>query len=269
MEENNVEKNQLFQKKWFFPVLITLIVLSNLIVAIIFIMPQNALKTTATIATQKGKNQTINLKNLKLGNILNKLPRNNKGYVATNTENRLLLYITNMTPQNYNEYINQCRQIFNYDEKIVDKSFEAYDKENNKIELEYNEKRKMLKIEVTTPSKLKEIKWPNTDIVQMLPKPKSIYGSIYKTNSREIDVYVENTSKEEYIEYVEKCKLSGYNIRIEQTENKFAAQDTKGNTIKVKYQSGREMEIILQKRVTITSSNNVEKQVNKISTNNT
>lgn len=37
----------------------------------------------------------------------------------------------------------------------------------------------------------------------MLPKPKSIYGSIYKTNSREIDVYVENTSKE-YIEYVEK-----------------------------------------------------------------
>ena len=127
----------------------------------------------------------------------------------------------------------------------------------------------MLKIEVTTPSKLKEIKWPNTDIVQMLPKPKSIYGSVYKTNSREIDVYVENTSKEEYIEYVEKCKLSGYNIRIEQTENKFAAQDTRGNTIKVKYQSGREMEIILQKRVTITSSNNVEKQVNKISTDNT
>lgn len=33
-------------------------------------MPKNALKTTATIATQK-KNQTINLKNLKLGNILN------------------------------------------------------------------------------------------------------------------------------------------------------------------------------------------------------
>ena len=269
MEENNVEKNQLFQKKWFFPVLITVIVLSNLIVAIIFIMPQNALKTIGTIVTQKEKNQTINLKNLKLGNILNKLPRNNKGYVATNTKNRLLLYITNMTPQNYNEYINQCRQIFNYDEKIVDKSFEAYDKENNKIELEYNEKRKMLKIEVTTQSKLKEIKWPNTDIVQMLPKPKSIYGSVYKTNSREIDVYVENTSKEEYIEYVEKCKLSGYNIRIEQTENKFAAQDTRGNTIKVKYQSGREMEIILQKRVTITSSNNVEKQVNKISTNNT
>ena len=29
------------------------------------------------------------------------------------------------------------------------------------------------------------------------------------------------------------------------------------------------MEIILQKRVTITSSNNVEKQVNKISTDNT
>ncbi len=28
--------------------------------------------------------------------------------VATNTENRLLLYNTNMTPQNYNEYINQC-----------------------------------------------------------------------------------------------------------------------------------------------------------------
>ena len=46
MEENNVEKNQLFQKKCFFPVLITVIVLSNLIVAIIFLMPQNALKTT-------------------------------------------------------------------------------------------------------------------------------------------------------------------------------------------------------------------------------
>lgn len=58
--------------------------------------------------------------------------------------------------QNYNEYINQCRQIFNYDEKIVDKSFEAYDKENNKIELEYNEKRKMLKIEVTTQVNLKK-----------------------------------------------------------------------------------------------------------------
>ena len=261
MEENNVQ-TKLHEKKWFLPVLFVVIILSNIIgVAIMMAMPMFTFKMGGALmskTTTSEKAEKINLKELKLGSKLGKLPKSNKGQISSNNEKELILNIPNITPKDYEEYIKQCRKNFNIDERLVSGSFEAYDKDNYRLMLDYYEQRKTLKIYVISPRKNPEIKWPTTELAK----------TIGRSNQKELQLTIQNTTKADFAEYIERCKAAGYNLNSDQKEDSYFAKDAQGNTLSLKYRSGREMSIIVIKRTAITSSNNKENQVNKVSTNN-
>lgn len=271
MEENNVQ-TKLHEKKWFLPVLFVVIILSNIIgVAIMMAMPMFTFKMGGALmskTTSSEKAEKINLKELKLGSRLGRLPKGNKGQISSNNEKELILNIPNITPKDYEEYIKQCRKNFNIDERLVSGSFEAYDKDNYRLMLEYYEQRKTLKIYVISPRKNPEIKWPNTELAKTIPEIKSKSGIVGRTNQKELQLTIQNTTKADFAEYIERCKAAGYNLNSDQKEDSYFAKDAQGNTLSLKYRSGREMSIIVIKRTAITSSNNKENQVNKVSTNN-
>ena len=196
------------------------------------------------------------------------MPKGNKGQISSNNEKELILNIPNITPKDYEEYIKQCRKNFNIDERLVSGSFEAYDKDNYRLMLEYYEQRKTLKIYVISPRKNPEIKWPNTELAKTIPEIKSKSGIVGRTNQKELQLTIQNTTKADFAEYIERCKAAGYNLNSDQKEDSYFAKDAQGNTLSLKYRSGREMSIIVIKRTAITSSNNKENQVNKVSTNN-
>ena len=204
--------------------------------------------------TSSEKAEKINLKELKLGSKLGRLPKGNKGQISSNNEKELILNIPNITPKDYEEYIKQCRRNFNIDERLVSGSFEAYDKDNYRLMLDYYEQRKTLKIYVISPNKNPEI--------------KSKSGIVGRTNQKELQLTIQNTTKADFAEYIERCKAAGYNLNSDQKEDSYFAKDAQGNTLSLKYRSGREMSIIVIKRTAITSSNNKENQVNKVSSNN-
>ena len=257
MEENNVQ-TKLHEKKWFLPVLFVVIILSNIIgVAIMMAMPMFTFKMGGALmskTTSSEKAEKINLKELKLGSKLGRLPKGNKGQISSNNEKELILNIPNITPKDYEEYIKQCRKNFNIDERLVSGSFEAYDKDNYRLMLDYYEQRKTLKIYVISPNKNPEI--------------KSKSGIVGRSNQRELQLTIQNTTKADFAEYIERCKAAGYNLNSDQKEDSYFAKDAQGNTLSLKYRSGREMSIIVIKRTAITSSNNKENQVNKVSPNN-
>ena len=147
MEENNVQ-TKLHEKKWFLPVLFVVIILSNIIgVAIMMAMPMFTFKMGGALmskTTSWEKAEKINLKELKLGSKLGRLPKGNKGQISSNNEKELILNIPNITPKDYEEYIKQCRKNFNIDERLVSGSFEAYDKDNYRLMLDYYEQNKIL-----------------------------------------------------------------------------------------------------------------------------
>ena len=271
MEENNVQ-TKLHEKKWFLPVLFVVIILSNIIgVAIMMAMPMFTFKMGGALmskTTSSEKAEKINLKELKLGSKLGRLPKGNKGQISSNNEKELILNIPNITPKDYEEYIKQCRKNFNIDERLVSGSFEAYDKDNYRLMLDYYEQRKTLKIYVISPNKNPEIKWPNTELAKTIPEIKSKSGIVGRTNQKELQLTIQNTTKADFAEYIERCKAAGYNLNSDQKEDSYFAKDAQGNTLSLKYRSGREMSIIVIKRTAITSSNNKENQINKVSSNN-
>lgn len=271
MEENNVQ-TKLHEKKWFLPVLFVVIILSNIIgVAIMMAMPMFTFKMGGALmskTTSSEKAEKINLKELKLGSKLGRLPKGNKGQISSNNEKELILNIPNITPKDYEEYIKQCRRNFNIDERLVSGSFEAYDKDNYRLMLDYYEQRKTLKIYVISPNKNPEIKWPNTELAKTIPEIKSKSGIVGRTNQKELQLTIQNTTKADFAEYIERCKAAGYNLNSDQKEDSYFAKDAQGNTLSLKYRSGREMSIIVIKRTAITSSNNKENQANKVSANN-
>ena len=272
MEEKNVQ-TKLHEKKWFLPVLFVVIILSNIIgVAIMMAMPMFTFKMGGALmskTTSSEKAEKINLKELKLGSKLGRLPKGNKGQISSNNEKELILNIPNITPKDYEEYIKQCRKNFNIDERLVSGSFEAYDKDNYRLMLDYYEQRKKLKIYVISPNKNQEIKWPNTELAKTIPEIKSKSGIVGRSNQRELQLTIQNTTKADFAEYIERCKAAGYNLNSDQKEDSYFAKDAQGNTLSLKYRSGREMSIIVIKRTAITSSNNKENQVNKVSPNDT
>ena len=212
MEENNVQ-TKLHEKKWFLPVLFVVIILSNIIgVAIMMAMPMFTFKMGGALmskTTTSEKAEKINLKELKLGSKLGRLPKNNKGQISSNTEKELILNIANITPKDYEEYIKQCRKNFNIDERLVSGSFEAYDKDNYRLMLEYYEQRKTLKIYVISPRKNPEIKWPTTELAKTIPEIKSKSGIIGRSNQKELQLTIQNTTKADFAEYIERCKAAG------------------------------------------------------------
>lgn len=73
-------------------------------------------------------------------------------------------------------------------------------------------------------------------------------------------IYYSKYYESRFVEYIERCKAAGYNLNSDQKKKIHILQkDAQGNTLSLKYKSGREMSIIVIKRTAITSSNNKEK----------
>ena len=236
MEENNVQ-TKLHEKKWFLPVLFVVIILSNIVgVAMMMAMPMFTFKMGGALmskTTSSEKAEKINLKELKLGSKLGRLPKGNKGQISSNNEKELILNIPNITPKDYEEYIKQCRKNFNIDERLVSGSFEAYDKDNYRLMLDYYEQRKTLKIYVISPRKNPEIKWPNTELAKTIPEIKSKSGIVGRTNQKELQLTIQNTTKADFAEYIERCKAAGYNLNSDQKEDSYFANFTKSAVSKI------------------------------------
>lgn len=89
-----------------------------------------------------------------------------------------------------------------------------------------------------TPSatQMSEISWPRSDLAQLVPVPKSLFGKIEWEMDYGFVIYIGNTTKEEYKEYVDECWDAGFNIDYHRSDKSFWADNVDGHNLIVQYE---------------------------------
>ena len=80
-----------------------------------------------------------------------------------------------------------------------------------------------------------EFRWPRSNLASLIPVPKSTYGEIGWEQSYGFVIYVGNTSKSEYVEYVDECWDRGFTFEYRRGDDFFWADNSDGHKVTVRY----------------------------------
>ncbi len=80
--------------------------------------------------------------------------------------------------------------------------------------------------------------WPDSEIAKLIPAPKSSIGHIDWEASYGFVIYVAETSKDDYDEYVKTCKEVGFNEDYKKGDDFYYADNADGFHIHLRYDEG-------------------------------
>ena len=98
-----------------------------------------------------------------------------------------------------------------------------------------------LSITVEAPMELGTISWPTGIAGSLVPAPKSTTGKFNYEYDTHFSVYVGDTSKDDYNEYVTKCSDSGFNVDYSKSENYYSAYNADGYYLSISYEGNNIM----------------------------
>lgn len=74
----------------------------------------------------------------------------------------------------------------------------------------------------------KTIEWPNSELAQQIPKPKSDFGRIDQESSDYLCVYVGKTKEKDFKDYVKSCMDEGFDVDYSKSDDWFYADNALG-----------------------------------------
>ena len=180
---------------------------------------------------------------IKLGSLLPE-PQSNIGEVHTNTRSELWIEVARISEGQYEEYIEQCKEIgFTIDSEESGSSFEAFNEDGYKLSLSYYAGHKELSIELEEPMNMAEFQWPDSDIAALLPVPESNIGSISREAADGFSIYIGETTREQYNQYVNKCKEAGFAVDYRKGDDYYYADNDSGYDLTLRYEGNNIMYI--------------------------
>lgn len=171
-------------------------------------------------------------------------PESNRGEITFNSESELYISIHNMSQSQYNDYVSACKEkgfTTDIDESSI--SFSAYNQDGYKLSLTYFESDSEMSIDLDPPMEMGEIQWPNSDIAKLLPTPSSNIGNISWENSGGFVIYIGNTTKTEYNQYVNACSAKGFNVDYNKGDDYYYADNADGYHVSLRYEGNNIMYI--------------------------
>ena len=170
-----------------------------------------------------------------LGEFLPK-PTSTKGEIRTNSAEELSFDISNVSDKEYNDYIETCKEKgFNIDSKTSSYSYEAYNKKGYKLNLSHYGNDKEMRIQLNAPMEMSTIAWPTSTAGNKIPAPKSTIGKFSYEYDDNFLVYIGDTTKEDYTEYVKICSEKGFNIDYSKDDYYYYADNSEGWHIAINY----------------------------------
>ena len=165
-----------------------------------------------------------------------------KGKIDENAADGLLIEIYDLSDKQFSDYVESCKEKgFCIDEKSDSYSYDAYETEGYHISLShYDEK---MRIRLTAPMEMTAITWPTGTAGKQVPVPKSGVGQFSYEYEDHFFVYVGNTTKTDYKEYVNACSENGFHLDYDKGENYYYADNTGGWHIKICYVGNNIMSI--------------------------
>lgn len=190
-----------------------------------------------------GRGEKIHWSDLVLGGALPEPPVT-RGEIQDDSFEELWVDINNLSAKQYADYIESCKNMgFSVDAKTTSYSYDAYNKAGYKLHLYYYESDEQLMIQLDKPMDLADITWPTSMAGKQLPAPKSTIGKFSYEYEDNFFVYIGNTSKADYTEYVNACSQKGFNVDYSKGDNYYYADNTNGWHISLKYEGNNVMSI--------------------------
>lgn len=189
------------------------------------------------------KSERIDWSDIILGSQLPEPPKN-KGEIHENTAEKLWVDINKISDKQYNDYTEACKaKGFTVDPESDSMSYGAYNSEGYKLSLSHYGSEDEMKIELAKPIEMSSITWPTSKAGKQLPAPKSTKGKFTHENDDGFNVYIGNTSKDDYNSYVKACSDKGFTVNYEKGDSFYNANNSAGWHVSIKYEGNNIMSI--------------------------
>lgn len=173
-------------------------------------------------------------------------PESPYGEIISNSDSYLALYVNKATEEQYNQYIEACKNKgFTIDTETSGSFFYAYNEQGYKLSLSYYEYSNEMHINLSKSRDLGTLKWSNSELAQMLPVPESTVGDIQQDDANGFNAYVGNTSIDAFNSYVQACEAKGFTVDANKTDKRFSAENADGYKLSVEYQGNNVIYISL------------------------
>lgn len=171
-------------------------------------------------------------------------PPKSKGEIHKNTAEGLWVDINKISDKQYNDYIEACKaKGFTVDSESDSMSYGAYNAEGYKLSLSHYGSEAEMKIELEKPLEMSSITWPTSKAGKQLPVPKSTSGKFTHENDDSFFVYIGNTSKDDYNNYVKACSDKGFTVNYNKGDSFYNADNSAGWHVSIKYEGNNIMSI--------------------------
>lgn len=171
----------------------------------------------------------------KLGNMIPQID-GAKGEIGYENLDSLYITLEDISESQYLDYIEDCKSKgFSVEVSEDSDSFTAFNDDGYKIDISYFSSGDMW-ITVDAPISMSTFDWPNSDIAKLLPEPDSNYGKIEWEAEYGFVIYVGNTTKAEYKDYVDAVYALGFTVDYNKGDDYFYADNADGYSVNLKYE---------------------------------
>ena len=89
-------------------------------------------------------------------------------------------------------------------------------------------------------SKGEQIEWNGLELGSTLPTPKSDIGQILSDSDKHLSIYIYNTSKDDYKDYVSECQSKDFTVESDRSETRYSAYNKAGYKLAIWYDSNND-----------------------------
>ena len=173
-------------------------------------------------------------------------PDPEKTAIYTSSAARFSADVSDVTQAQFRAYVESCADRgFSVDADKDDTGYIAFDENGNKLDLDYYQYLQEMSIRMSAPLEMGELFWPTSKLASLLPKPESETGLLDRESNDSLAIYVGDTSRRAYAEYVQRCIDAGFDVNYNRDERQFYASDSDGRRLTVRYYGNNIMEIEL------------------------
>lgn len=171
-------------------------------------------------------------------------PPGDKGDIHSNSADDLWIDINDLSDKQFNDYVEACKEKgFTVDAESNSSSYEAYNAEGYNLRLSHYGNNADMSIQLEAPMEMEDITWPTSAAGKQLPAPKSTIGKFSHEYDDNFFVYVGDTSKADYAEYVKACSEKGFNVDYSKGDDYYYADNSEGWHISVCYEGNNIMSV--------------------------
>lgn len=162
-------------------------------------------------------------------------PPTNEGDVMENSDEELWInYVDEIADNEYNDYLDACiEKGFTIDPKKDSSQYKAYNTDGYCLELDNIGR---FSIRLTDPMEFGTITWPKGIAGSIVPAPKSTTGKFSYEYDDNFSVYIGETPREDYEEYVSTCSDAGFTVDYDKTDYHYRAYNADGWYLSLAYE---------------------------------